>query len=102
LRRTQAKAAYDMFQMWYWGNLHSALILRDDKLLDDESFEMIKNAFISSINTPGGNAWWQLAKKTPNMSQSVVRFVEEELPKYKSSWLDLEHLGEKTTEEASL
>ncbi|MFK8051048.1 MAG: hypothetical protein AB8B81_21680 [Halioglobus sp.] len=88
------KTAFDMFQMWFWGNLHSALILRENDLLDEESFEIIKGAFIGSVNTPGGRQWWQAAKNAPNMSRSVVRFVESELPDFSSSWLDLQHMGE--------
>ncbi len=85
------KNAMDMFQMFFWGNLHQALILRDDNLLDDESFGIIATAFVSSINTPGGVAWWEATKKTPGVSARVVRYVEDELPTIESSWMDLDH-----------
>ncbi len=85
------KNAMDMFQMFFWGNLHQALILRDDKLLDDESFRIIATAFVGSINTPGGIAWWESTKKTPGVSQRVIKFVQDELSTTQNSWMDLEH-----------
>ena len=89
------KLTFNMFQMWFWGNLHTALILKEDNLIDTESFNIIASAFISGINTPGGQQWWDEAKKTPGISKTVMRFVEDELPITDSSWMDLEHMKSK-------
>jgi hypothetical protein len=90
----EEKYAWDALQMWYWGNLHQALFLKEQKLIDDESFSIIAQAFVGGVNTPGGRDWWSEAKKTPGMSERVIKYVEEKLPETRSSWLDLNHLNQ--------
>ena len=91
-----AKWGFDSLQMWYFGNLYQGLQLREHGLLDEESLKIISDAFVSSLLTPGGQQYWQQAKRMPNIPQSLIQYIEgcladpETLP---TPWTDaLEHL----------
>jgi hypothetical protein len=73
------KHAFDLFMQFWWGNLYQALLLRSDKLLDDESFNMISNAFVASIASPGGREYWREAKKNPSIPPSLVSYLDGRL-----------------------
>jgi hypothetical protein len=73
------KASFDLLQLRYMGNLHNALLLKNAGSLDQESFDLIANAFIGGILTQGGRDWWNLALKGAEISPSVREYVQERL-----------------------
>ena len=94
----ESKAAFDLLQLRYAGNLHNALLLRDDGSLDDESFDLIANGFISGILTPGGRDWWAIASKGSEMPPSVISFVQDRLTNEESlpaAWTEIHKDWEK-------
>ena len=72
-------AAFHFVQLRYVGNLYNALLLRDSGSLDEESFQVIANAFVGGLLTPGGGEWWAVASEGNGVPPSVKRYIEQRL-----------------------
>lgn len=85
------KAAFHLLQLRYMGNLYNALLLKDAGSLDDESFDVIANAFIAGLLTPGGRDWWNVATNGSEIPPSVRAYVNQRLSTSSElpSWTDI-------------
>ena len=85
------KAAFHLLQLRYMGNLYNALLLRDAGSLDEESFNVIANAFVAGLLTPGGSDWWKMATQGSEIPPSVRTYVNERLSTSTElqSWTDV-------------
>ncbi len=73
------KVAFDSLMMRYAGNVYNALLLRRENMLDDESFNIIAETFVSCISEAGGRQWWESVKEQPQIAPTAREYLEARL-----------------------
>ncbi len=56
-------------------NCYNALRLRDEGILDEESFQYISNAFVGGFSTQGGASYWKWAVSHLGLPSSFVNHI---------------------------
>jgi hypothetical protein len=63
------KTLFDLTMSRYIFNLHNGLLLRDARMLDEQTFDFIADFLLAIIDSPGGGRWWN----ETSFANSLVR-----------------------------
>ena len=56
------KTTFDLVMGKYAANVYNALLLRNSRMLDEETLGVVGSIFLTSVATPGGRQWWEVAR----------------------------------------
>ena len=73
------KVVFDAIMWRYAGNVYNALLLKQGGTLDEESFNIITDTFVSCIREAGGRQWWESVKNLPQVAPTVRQYLDERL-----------------------
>jgi len=45
-------------------------------LVDDIALEMSERFFLAVLSTPGGNQWWDFARRTKPLPESAIDYIQ--------------------------
>ena len=77
------KTTFDLAMGRYVTNLHNGLLLMDEGMLDQDTFDTIADNLLLCIPTPGGGRWWEETAMVAPLVRDYInhrRLDSEHLP----------------------
>jgi hypothetical protein len=74
------KTTFDLAMGRYISNLHNGLLLMEEGMLDQNTFDTIADNLLICIPTPGGGKWWKETGMVPPIVRDYInqRLVDSE------------------------